>query len=330
MKFTKQGVVEEIILKFPNTPNMTLAKKIVKDHPKLFSNLELARTTIRNAKGLSGKVNNQRFEKSDFKLAFEKLKKDLPKGETDKKPPYVLPKANRNILVIGDIHLPYQDDEALFAALEYGEVEKVDTIIINGDLVDFYGISRHEKDPRKRSLSYELDCARVFLKGLRAMFPKALIIFSKGNHDERFEKYLMLKAPELLDIESIQLDELLKLNELSIISVASISYVMCGKLPIFHGHEVGLKSGGVNPARSIRLKLNKSAVINHFHRETKDMGRNLNESPYSCYSNGCLCDLYPAYMGVHSNWNHGLIHIKLDQKGNYFVHQKTIIDGKIY
>jgi hypothetical protein len=170
----------------------------------------------------------------------------------------------------------------------------------------------------------------VFLKGLRGMFPKALILYKIGNHDQRLEKYLMLKAPELLAISDFKLSDICKFNELNILEIQSQQYIYAGKLPIFHGHEIGLKSGGVNPARAVRLKLNKSAVVNHFHRETKDMGRNLNEQPYSCYSNGCLCDLYPDYMGVHTNWTHGLLHVKLDNQGNYFVQQKTIIDGKIH
>ena len=329
MKFTKQGVVEEIILKFPNTPNMTLAKKIVKDHPKLFSNLELARTTIRNAKGLSGKVNNQRFEKSDFKLAFEKLKKDLPKGETDLIEPYKLPKSIRRVLILSDIHFPYQDDNALFKALEYGHEKDVDCIYLNGDTMDAYQLSRHEKDPRKRSFSYELDCVRTFLRGLREMFPNALICYKIGNHDARYEKFIIQAAPHLLDIEAVQLSELLEFPKLRIVEIKSMQWTYAGKLPILHGHELPVKSGGVNPARTVQLKLNKQAVIGHFHRETKANGKQFGEQQYTTYSLGCLCDLFPNYMPI-NEWGHGFGYLELEPNGNYHMKQVAIVNNKFY
>ena len=337
MKQTKQRKIEqphitilkEMVMKFPNTPNHTLAKAFIKKHPKFLLTEEQARNCIRRLKGVSGESSRSRYV--DFRKELDKLKKDLPKGETERKDPYYLPKASQNILIIGDIHIPYHDDAALFAALEYGLEQDVDTIIINGDLIDFSLISRHEKDLRKRSVSYELDTARTFLNGLRAMFPNKHIVYKLGNHDIRYEKWIMQKAPELMDIEGTKLEDLLQLVSLNIHLVYDKQVIYAGKhMAIFHGHEIGLMSGGVNPARSARLKLNKSAIINHFHRETKDMGKNFGEQPYSCYSSGCLCDLFPAYMGAHNNWSHGFIHLQIDKQGDYKVTQKTIIEGKIY
>ncbi len=326
----KAQTVKEFLIKFPNLPLLTLAKTIYSKNKPLFTNVEEVRSIVRYHSGKSGDARRKCVENSDFYKQLSLLKKDLPKGDTEKTESYHLPKASKNILVIGDIHIPYHDDDALFAALEYGHVNNVDTIVINGDLIDFATISRHEKDFRKRSVSYEIDTTKTFLKGLRDMFPNTLIVYKYGNHDIRYEKWIMQKAPELLDIEGTKLEDLLGLIPLKIKVVQDKQIIYAGKMPILHGHEIGLTSGGVNPARSVRLKLNKSAIVNHFHRETKDMGKNLGEQPFSCYSNGCLCDLFPNYMGVHTLWTHGLIHLKIDTKGNYFVTQKTIIDGVIY
>ena len=329
MKATiKSDIAKEYLLKFPNTPNLTLAKKIYAENKSVYTNLEQVRTHIRNLKGANGDRHRKKNH-VEFRKEFEALKKELPKGESERIHPYKLPKASRKILIISDLHIPYHNDDAVFAALEYGLVQEVDTIIINGDLTDFATISRHEKDMRKRSVKYEIDCTSVFLKGLRAMFPKALIVWSYGNHDLRYDKYIMQKAPEVYDIEFIKLHELLKLRDLNIIKVDSTQYIYAGKLAIFHGHETGLTSGGVNPARSLRLKLNKSAVTSHFHRETKDMGKNLDEHPYSCYSIGCLCDLHPAYMPINM-WTHGFGYLELNDKGDYNFNLKSIIDGKVF
>jgi len=314
--------------RFPDTPTLTLAKKLSKEHFETFIGVEDARDALRRIEGKAGKRNVK--------------DKSLVRTEERPRNPFKLPKSyakgrkhidikGKKILILSDIHIPYHDDTALFAALEYGLENDVDTIIINGDLIDFSLISRHEKDLRKRSVSYELDTARTFLKGLRAMFPNKHIVYKLGNHDTRYEKWIMQKAPELMDIEGTKLEDLLQLVSLNIHLVYDKQVIYAGKhMAIFHGHEIGLTSGGVNPARSARLKLNKSAIINHFHRETKDMGKNFGEQPYSCYSSGCLCDLFPAYMGAHNNWSHGFIHLQIDKQGDYKVLQKTIIEGKIY
>jgi predicted phosphodiesterase len=324
----KSDIAKEYLMKFPNTANLTLAKKIYAENKSVYTNLEQVRTHIRILKGANG-TRHKKKSHIEFRKEFEALKKDLPKGESERIHPYKLPKTSKKILIISDLHIPYHNDDAVFAALEYGLDQKVDTIIINGDLIDFATISRHEKDMRKRSVKYEIDCTRVFLKGLRAMFPKALIVWSYGNHDLRYDKYIMQKAPEIFDIELIQLHELLKLRDLNIIKIDSTQYIYAGKLAIFHGHETGLTSGGVNPARSLRLKLNKSAVTSHFHRETKDMGKNLDEHPYSCFSIGCLCDLHPAYMPINM-WTHGFGYLELNDKGDYNFNLKSIIDGKVF
>jgi len=159
-KITTQ-ICKDELKRFPNIGNLTLAKKIYKDNPTCFKDVEHVRSLIRNLKGANGAVMRSHAHK-EFRKEFEALKKELPKGETERIEPYVLPKANKNVLIISDLHMPYHDDDALFAALEYGHEQNVDTIIINGDLFDFSQISRHEKDPRKRSVKYELDCVKAF------------------------------------------------------------------------------------------------------------------------------------------------------------------------
>ena len=73
---------------------------------------------------------------------------DLPESYADDFEPYRINQAR--VLIISDLHFPYQDNEAITIALNYGIEKKVDCILINGDLIDFATISRHEKDFRIR------------------------------------------------------------------------------------------------------------------------------------------------------------------------------------
>lgn len=297
-------IIFEYLKTYPNTANLTLAKKIYSEHPDKFKSIEDIRTSIRYYRGSRG--DNERKKAKHYIDYFEKLKTELPKGETEKIEPYFLPKDRKKVLIISDIHLPYHDDKALFGAIQFGLENKVDTIYINGDLLDMATISKHDNLVSKTSVKYEIDCAKIFLKGLRENFPNALIIYKYGNHDLRFDKWIRLKAPELLDIEHIMLSEILGLRELDIIQLDSAQWCYMWEYVVLHGHELPIKSGGINPARSTRLKLNRPAIIGHFHRMNRDIATIMGKEQYSVYSNGCLCDLSPNYMPI-NDWNHSCI-----------------------
>lgn len=86
-------------------------------------------------------------------------------------------------VVLSDIHFPYHDDKALKAVYNFLSNTQVDTIILNGDILDFYDVSSFDKDPdRINSLQKEIDMAQKFFKKLRSLAPKARIVFVKGNH----------------------------------------------------------------------------------------------------------------------------------------------------
>ena len=53
--------LKEMVLKFPNTPHLTLAKAFVKKYPKFYLSVEQARTQIRVLKGSLGKTKNTLF-----------------------------------------------------------------------------------------------------------------------------------------------------------------------------------------------------------------------------------------------------------------------------
>lgn len=86
-------------------------------------------------------------------------------------------------VVLSDIHFPYHDDTALKAVYKLLEHHPVDTIILNGDILDFYDVSSFDKDPdRINSLQEEINMAEKFFKKLRTIKPDARIVFIKGNH----------------------------------------------------------------------------------------------------------------------------------------------------
>jgi hypothetical protein len=161
------------------------------------------------------------------------------------------------------------------------------------------------------------------------MFPNAKIYFKLGNHDERLERYLKVKAPELLNLDCLSLGQLLDVNRFKVEIVPDRRIATVGYLYIVHAHEFGKGSGGVNPARWLYLKGKEMSMCAHFHRTSEHTEKSMADNVISCCSVACLCDLRPEYLPI-NNWNHGFARInRLDGK-RFQVFNKKIIDGKVY
>jgi predicted phosphodiesterase len=329
-KTLKRDLAEEACAKHPQSPSLTLAKKIYKENPELYTNLEDARYFIRMVRGKAGDL--QRKKATD-KTLFDKGPRPLdpfglPESFMEVKKPFKIPKASKKVLILSDIHIPYQDNNAIIAACEEGLRQGVDTVYLNGDILDFHKLSNHEKDPNKRSMSEELEAGRTFLAWLREAFPTQTIYYITGNHEFRIERYLRVKAPELLDCNEFKIDVLLRLREFGIINIPHRSKVYFGKLLVEHGDKL-LGAGGVNPARTLLLKFKRPVICGHFHRTTSANSKVYDSHTDMAWSTGCLCELEPNYMEVNEH-NHGAAIVDIESNGSYKVNNFLIIDGKVY
>lgn len=316
-------IVKEYLEKFPSVPSLTLAKKIYRENSEVYNSIDSVRSSIRLYRGKSG----DRLRKQVKDKEFFNQKPKLPKSISEAKVTYQIPTCNNKILIISDLHIPYQDNKAIDAALKYGKEKKVNTILINGDLIDFYQLSRFEKDPRKRNAGFEIKEAKQVLEYIRHKFPKALIIWYMGNHDHRFTKYMVNKAPELLDIPEFSLYHIMELQRLNIILLDNNRGTKAGKLNIRHGHEF-YGSGGVFPARSYYLKAKDNILVSHVHRTSEYTEPNINKSIFGGWSIGCLSDLDPDY-NPNNAYNMGFAHLEVFKDGNFKVENKRIINGRV-
>jgi len=324
-------VAKEYLKRFPKTPILTLAKKLYKENGKLFTGVEHARTILRNHAGLNGK--KSRKEYTDRPLFREKTFNynpfKIPETHAVGSSTWRLPKGYSKTLVISDVHIPYHTPQAIKAAVDYGVKRGCDSVFINGDLLDFYQLSFHEKDPRKTSIATELEMGRQFLDYLRDAFKGKPIYYIPANHEYRMERYLRVKAPELLDMQEFKIDVLLRCGEKGITYIDYGTKCYFGKLLVEHGDKLR-GSGGVNPARTLALKFKRSTLCGHFHRTTTNNLSVYDDDGFMCWSTGCLCELEPNYMPVNEH-NHGAAIIETNHADNTFrVENFMIIKGKVY
>jgi len=324
-------IVIDYILKFPKATTMSIARMVFNENTLDFKSVEQARGLVRyyrNELNPNKKGNLTIIQQRTEQERKQSILKRLPESDYLKNEPFIIPKGQNNILILSDIHFPYQDNKALELAINYGIENKVNAIYLNGDILDFYQCSRFTKDRRLRDMAGELEMGREFLKILQQTF-KCPIYYKIGNHEKRYEDYLMIKAPELLGIDDFKLEQLLKMREFGVTLIKDKQMALAGKLPILHGHEwFGGFAPPVNPARGLYLKSKESCIIGHHHRTSEHTEKNLGGQVTTTWSTGCLCGLEPEY-APYNNYNHGFAHVKVDDLGNYKLKNIKIINYKI-
>ena len=88
--------------------------------------------------------------------------------------------ANKKILVISDMHLPYQHKDAIIFLKEIKKEFKPDFVVNIGDLLDFHAISMHEHNPDLYSAGQELDKAKEYIQEIENIYPEVTEVDS--NH----------------------------------------------------------------------------------------------------------------------------------------------------
>lgn len=303
-------------------PTLKLARIMYAENNLLFKNLEAARDSLRRIEGKA----STRVKKTHPHPERPKNPYNLPESDEKEWTPY--PIIGNKILVLSDIHVPYHNIKALTAAIDYGKSIKPDVILLNGDTIDFYGLSKWEKDPKKRRIKEELDTFGEVIAILKKSVCENIVL-KIGNHEERLIKFLFQKAHEISDLEEFQLEQILKKRCGDIEIIGDKRIIKAGKLNILHGHEFqqGI-TAPVNIARGLYLRAKVSTMQGHNHQTSEHTEPNLDGEIITTWSTGCLCELHPAYAPI-NKWNHGIASVEVFKDNTFNVENKRIRNGKI-
>lgn len=286
------NLAKSLMDEYPTAGALTLAKRLHRDYPEHFETVEIARGIIRYYKGSHGSFSRKYLADLTHVKDLDKVlqeKFNLPEPAVMKREPYIIPKVNDKIIVFGDAHFPYQNNKGLYAAIEYGIKKEANCIILNGDMIDMYQISRFTKDGRKPNVEYDIEIFYQFLIDLRATFPNALIVWKMGNHEERWDNYLKTNAPLLNMIGTMGIEDHIPCQELRLQVVKDKRRIICGDLNVLHGHEYNGGAGNVNPARAMSLKSQSNILVNHFHRSSQHKVSDFDKVT-RYYSLGAMCE----------------------------------------
>ena len=157
--------------------------------------------------------------------------------------------------------------------------------------------------------------------------------FIKGNHERRFEKYLLENAPELIGVKGTTVEEQLDLPQKGVEFVDNLKLLEetgepynIGQLYYFHGHE--LSGAGVHTARNKYMKVQKNLLFAHYHCPQSYFHKSFNDV-YGAFCTGCLCDVNPSYAPAAQHIQ-GFAIVEHEEDGTFSVQNKTIIYGRVY
>lgn len=231
------------------------------------------------------------------------------------------------VLIFGDLHVPFQDNDYISSLIRFCRWWKPERIFINGDLVDFYAISRFNKDPeRELHLQDELDEAIKILKIIKEENHKAEIFLIRGNHERRLKMYLWQCAKPLSGLRAVTVESQLELKNIGITYCENGRAVHRGLL-IKHGNIVRKFSGYTAKAEQERSGM--SGASNHTHRGGVYYISN-DGGDYAWMECGCGCMFDQEYLeGERPNWTKGWGLMLINKKtARFFMDFVPYVDKK--
>lgn len=232
-------------------------------------------------------------------------------------------------LLMSDIHIPHHDKAAIEVAVKEGKRRKANVIILNGDILDCYSISRFDKDPSHPKLLEEIRMGQQLFKYLRAQFPSARIIWKEGNHEERFGMFIRNNAPALFGFPCLAWESLLNVEAYGVEFVGDKARIDLGKLAVFHGHEFqGGTCAPANAARTLFLRAKCNAICGHHHTSSSNREKTAKGKQIATWTVACLCDLNPQWNSV-NRWDHGFATIENHTGGGFSVQNSVVFEGQL-
>jgi len=309
-------------------PTLKLSRIMYNENKLLFKDVEDARYILRRLEGKAGNSSKKVKVNEEFVVTEERPRNPyaLPKSDAKDYAPYVV-EGYKRALIINDVHLPYHDIEAITTTFNFAKKEKPDLIILNGDIIDCFLLSRFSKDPKARRFSYELEQLEQFVQVVEKTF-KAKIIYKLGNHEVRYQHFLWEKAKELADVTEFDIKNVIGARAKGVEIIEDKTIIKLSGLDLLHGHE--FVTGFFNPvnvARGLYLRAKVSAMQGHSHKTSEHTETDLHGNIKTTWSVGCLCGLKADY-APYNSWNHGFAIIDIDGQ-NFSVRNKRIFKGEV-
>lgn len=220
---------------YPDTPYTTIADKMLMVH-----DIDLSHRTLRQK--LSEAEKSSWVDVPSIKTAT--LTKPKLQPYTGGNP--------KNVLVIGDTHIPFEREGYLEHCRAVQEKYDCGTVVHIGDIIDSHYSSFHEQDPDGRSAGDELAISITKTKEWHRVFPNAYCTI--GNHDAIIMRKAFSSGLSSRWIKGM--DEVLEMPTWKFVDNVEIDGIM-------YTHQLGANLFGAAMARR------QSLVCGHHHTKAE-------------------------------------------------------------
>jgi predicted phosphodiesterase len=228
-----------------------------------------------------------------------------------------------------DLHAPYHSELAFATWLAVIPATRPDRIVIMGDAVDFYAVSSHSKRPsRRRDLQHEIAAALGCLDRIEraAAAVGAQVDYCEGNHENRLERYLCDRAPELYGLVTAR--DLLRVRERGWRWHPYHQAFRIGKMAYVHD----LDYAGPNATTQSLEAFGNNVTFGHTHRGQVIYGGTAEGNDHVGITCGWLGDFdeisYTSPAKARRHWQHGFSWQMQDATGVTWAQFVPIINGR--
>ncbi len=303
-----------------------IATVLFEENPDVYKDREDARYYVRYVTKSAGVSVRSRTGNVDELLSKRFALISNPTEELPNPEPYIIPKQYKNTLIIADLHSKFYDRSATEIAINYGVKKGCDSVIIDGDFMDYYGFSKFDRSAITMNGFWdEREWGVDMLQLLQECFGR--VFLKKGNHDIRRElshERLAVQFPDVLDLA--RYSEYLFFDDSNVEIIEDYRHIVYGKANIIHGHEYQ-GGGGIHVAYNRLNKTMDNTISAHSHTTQSDFRPDINGNLYGSWSIGCLCNLHPRY-NPKNRWTQGFARIEKDESGEFEMLNRMIYNGK--
>lgn len=240
----------------------------------------------------------------------------------------------RRVIFLSDVHVPHHSKAYWTLVKKVLKDIGIDLIVLLGDFMDCWDLSRYEKDPAiKSKFIYELEVANCLLDELQAF--KIPIWYFEGNHEDRLRRWI-IERPQMFGV--IDMPKLLRLRERNIrwikFDPKQATKILNSKL--YARHCPATK--GEHVAAANAKKSGVSLITGHVHRFQNSYYTFLDRTVkgYSIGFGGNMDSGVFNYIEGHDTWQMGFSIATIDDDGSFTVDDvhiegnKCLLWGKRY
>ena len=306
-----------------------IAGILLADYPDVYKDQEDARKAILYVTNSTGDKTKLRKD-SDIFVAeqFALIPEALKEYETNE--PFTVPMVYNKTIWVADLHSLFYNKKALEIAVNHGAKIGCNSVVILGDFMDFYALSKFDKNP-KISIGFfetEQELGQEILSMLQKVF--GYVVLKYGNHDKRREDFIYRIASKYPDFaDYARLSDFLFYDGCTVNFVEDYRHVIYGKLNAIHGHEYFAGNGAIHVAYNRLNKAFDNIVSAHSHRAQSIIRKDINGKIYGSFALGCMCQLNPRY-SPKNDWTNGFGISEMESDGEYVFENKLIIGNKVF